>query len=145
MSVVEESIIIAKPRGEVFAFAADSTHYLDWVTTVIQLEATPTGRFQADTTVKGVMRVAGRNLEWTAMMDEFQEGVVFGLQSVEAAMPFHYTDRFEDAAEETRVTFRNEYSPVGGLFGKLTEPVVVRVYSHGVKANLANLKALLEA
>jgi uncharacterized membrane protein len=145
MSVVEESIIIAKPRGEVFAFAADSTHYLDWVTTVIQLEATPPGPFRADTTVKGVMRVAGRNLEWTAKMAEFQEGVVFGLQSVEAAMPFHYAYRFEDVAEGTRVTFRNEIPPVGGLFGKLTEPVVVRVYSHGVKANLANLKALLEA
>ena len=92
--IIEESIIIAKPRDEVFAFAADSRHYLDWVTTVIQLEATPTGRFQAATTVKGVMRVAGRNLEWTARMDEFQEGVVFGLQSVEAAMPFHYAYRW---------------------------------------------------
>jgi uncharacterized membrane protein len=145
MTVVEESIIIEKPRTEVFAFATDPTHYLDWVTTVIEVEATPAGPFQADTTVKGVMRVAGRNSEWSAKMDEFEDGVVFGLQSVEAAMPFHYSYRFEDVAEGTRVTFRNEFTPVGGLFGKLAEPVVVRLYSHGVKTNLANLKALLEA
>ena len=145
MPVIEGSIIIRRPRAEVFAFAADSTHYLDWVTTITQFEAMPVGPFQAGTTAKGVGRIAGRDFEWTAKMDQFQDGAVFGLQSVEAAMPFHYTYRFEDAAEGTRVTFRNELPPVGGLFGKLTEPVVVRVYSHGVKANLANLKALLEA
>jgi uncharacterized membrane protein len=145
MHVVEESIVINKPRSEVFAFAADSAHYLDWVTTVIQFEATPPGPFQADTTAKGVNRTAGRNLEWTAKMAEYEDGAVIGFEAVEAAVPFKYAYRFEDHSEGTRVTFRAEVSTLGGLFGKLAEPVVVRMYSHGVKANLANLKELLEA
>lgn len=53
--------MIHKPCTEVFAFAADSTHYLDRVTAVIQFEATPAGAFQAGTTAKDVLRVAGRN------------------------------------------------------------------------------------
>jgi uncharacterized membrane protein len=145
MHVVEETIEINKPRSEVFAYAADSTHYLDWVTTVIQFEATPAGPFQAETTAKGVNRTAGRNFEWTAKMTEFEDGAVFGLEAVDAALPFKYAYRFEDVAEGTRVTFHAEVSTLGGLFGKLAEPVVIRMYSHGVKANLANLKALLEA
>jgi uncharacterized membrane protein len=144
MPAVEESVIVNKPRAEVFAYAADSTHYLDWVTTVVQFEATPASPFRADTTVKGVSRVAGRNSEFAAKMAEFEDGVVFTLQSVESAWPFSYSYRFEDVAEGTRVTFRNEFGLPGGIVGKLTEPVVARMYSHGVKANLANLKALLE-
>ena len=112
---------------------------------MIQFEATPAGPFQADTTAKGVNRTAGRNFEWTAKMTEFEDGAVFGLEAVDAALPFRYAYRFEDVADGTRVTFRAEVSTLGGLFGKLAEPVVIRMYSHGVKANLANLKALLEA
>jgi hypothetical protein len=145
MHVVEESVVIHKPRIEVFAFAADSTHYLDWVSTVIQFEATPAGPFQADTTAKGVNRTAGRNLEWTAKMAEFEPGAVFGFDAVEATLPFKYAYRFEDVAEGTRVTFRAEVATLGGIFGKLADPDVIRMYTHGVKANLANLKELLEA
>lgn len=70
---------------------------------------------------------------------------VFGFEAVQAALPFKYAYRFEDVADGTGVTFRAEVSTLGGRFGKLAEPVVIRMYSHGVKANLANLKALLEA
>jgi uncharacterized membrane protein len=145
MQVVEESIVIHKPRAEVFAYAADTTNLLDWVTTVIQFEATPAGPVQADTTAKGVTRLAGRTLEWTAKVVELEDGVMYGYQSVESPMAFRYTYRFEDVADGTLVTFRQEVSTLGGFFGKLADPIVARLYSHGVKANLANLKALLEA
>lgn len=145
MPVVEESIVINKPRTEVFAYAADSENYLHWASTLTAFEATPPGPFQADTTAKGVVRVAGRSVDWTAEMADFEDGVVFGLRSVESAMPFDYSYRFEDVADGTRVTFRTDFPDPTGLFGKLTEPVGLRIYSHGVKTNLANLKALLEA
>lgn len=145
MHVVEESIVIHKPRTEVFAFAADSTNYLDWVTTVIQFEATPAGPFQAGTTAKGVLRVAGRNFDWAAKMTPFEDGVVFGWQTLDPAAPSDSSYRFEDVADGTRVTFRIDLPDPTGLFGKLAEPVVIRMYAHGVKANLSNLKELLEA
>lgn len=145
MPVVEESIVINKPRAEVFAYAADSEHYLHWASTLTEFEATPPGPFRADTTAKGVLRVAGRNIDWSAEMTDFEDGVVFGLRSVESAMPFDYSYRFEDVADGTRVTFHGDMPDPTGFFGKLTEPVVLRIYSHGVRTNLANLKALLEA
>ena len=105
MPVVEESIVINKPRAEVYAFAADSANLLDWSSNIIEYTASPPGPVQADTTAKGVTRVAGRNVEWTTKVTELEEGVVFTYESVESPMAFTYSYRFEDAEGGTKVTF----------------------------------------
>jgi uncharacterized membrane protein len=145
MPVIDESIVINKPRAEVFAYAADSANLLDWSSNIIEYEATPPGAVQADTTAKGVTRVAGRNVEWTAKVTELEDGVTFGYQSVESPMAFTYAYRFEDAAGGTRVTFHQDVPTIGGFFGKLADPIVTRMYARNVATNLANLKELLEA
>jgi uncharacterized membrane protein len=143
--VVEEAITISKPRAEVFAYAADSANFLEWSSNVIEYEATPPGPVQADTTAKGVTRVAGRDVEWTAKVTELEDGVMFGYQSVESPMAFTYTYRFEDVADGTRVSFRQDVPTIGGFFGKLADPIVTRMYARSVSTNLANLKEMLEA
>ena len=145
MPVVEETVVISKPRAEVFAYAADSANFLDWSSNVIEYEATPPGPVQADTTAKGVTRVAGRNVDWTAKVTELEDGVMYGYQSVESPMAFTFTYRFEDVADGTRVTFRQDAPTIGGFFGKLADPIVTRMYARSVSTNLANLKEMLEA
>lgn len=145
MPVVEETVVISKPRAEVFAYAADSANFLDWSSNVIEYEATPPGPVRADTTAKGVTRVAGRNVDWTAKVTELEDGVMYGYQSVESPMAFTFTYRFEDVADGTRVTFRQDTPTIGGFFGKLADPIVTRMYARSVSTNLANLKEMLEA
>ena len=145
MPVIEDTIVINKPRAEVFAYVADSANLLDWSSNIIEYEATPPGPVQADTTTKGVTRVAGRNVEWTAKVTELEDGVMFGYQSVESPMAFTYTYSFADVADGTRVTFHQDVPTIGGFFGKLADPIVTRMYAHSVAANLANLKEMLES
>jgi len=145
MPIVEDSIVINKPRAEVFAYAADSANFLDWSSNVIEYEATPPGPVQADTTTKGVTRVAGRNVEWTAKVTDLEDGVMYGYRSVESPMAFTFTYRFEDVADGTRVTFHQDVPTIGGFFGKLADPIVTRMYARSVSTNLANLKEMLEA
>jgi uncharacterized membrane protein len=145
MPVVEDSIVINKPRAEVFAFAGDSDNLMQWSSNIIEYEASPPGPVQADTTSKGTTRVAGRNVEWTAKVSELEDGEVFSYESVESPMAFTYTYRFEDVPGGTRVTFHQDVPSIGGFFGKLADPIVTRMYARNVAANLANLKELLEA
>lgn len=145
MPVIEENTVINKPRAEVFAFVADSANLLDWSSNIIEYEATPPGPVQADTTTKGVTRVAGRNVEWTARVTDLEDGVRFGYTSVESPMAFTYSYSFEDVGAGTRVTFHQDVPTIGGFFGKLADPIVTRMYSRSVSTNLANLKELLEA
>ena len=63
MPVIEESITINRPRADVFAFAADSEHLLEWSSNLVEYEASPPGPVQADTTARGITRVAGRNVK----------------------------------------------------------------------------------
>jgi len=145
MPVVEDSVVINKPRAEVFAFAGNSDNLMQWSSNIIEYVASPPGAVQADTTSKGVTRVAGRNVEWTAKVSELEDGAMFSYESVESPMAFTYTYRFEDVPGGTRVTFHQDVPSIGGFFGKLTDPIVTRMYSRNVSANLANLKELLEA
>ena len=145
MPVIEDNIVINKPRAEVFAYVADSGNLMDWSSNIIEYEATPPGPIQADTTTKGVTRVAGRNVEWTAKVTDLEDGVMFGYESVQSPMAFTYTYSFDDVADGTRVTFHQDVPTIGGFFGKLADPIVTRMYAHSVGANLANLKEILEA
>ena len=63
MPVIEESITIKRPRADVFAFTADSEHLLEWSSNLVEYEASPPGPVQADTTARGITRVAGRNVK----------------------------------------------------------------------------------
>jgi hypothetical protein len=76
---------------------------------------------------------------------ELEDGVMFGYQSVESPMAFTYTYRFEDVADGTRASFRQDVPTIGGSFGKLADPIVTRMYARSVSTNLANLKEMLEA
>ena len=78
-------------------------------------------------------------------MTEVEDGVGYTYESVESPMAFTYSYRFEDAEGGTKVVFHQDVPTIGGFFGKLADPIVTRMYSRNVSANLANLKELLEA
>lgn len=145
MPVIEESIFISKPRSEVYGYVADSANLLAWSSNIIEYEASPPGPVQADTTAKGVTRVAGRNVDWSSKVTGLEEGVGFTYESIESPMAFTYSYRFEDAEGGTKVTFHQDVPTIAGFFGKLADPIVTRMYSRSVSTNLANLKELLEA
>ena len=81
-------------------------------------------------------------------MTELDGGVAVTYESVESPMAFSYSYsyRFADAeGSGTTVMFHQDVPTIGGFFGKLTDPIVTRMYSRNVATNLANLKELLEA
>ena len=146
MPVIDESIIINRPRADVYAFAADSGNLLECSSNLVEYEEYRAGPVQADTTAKGITRVAGRNVEWTSKVTNLDEGAAITYQSVESPMAFTYSYRFADAeGSGTTVMFHQDIPTIGGFFGKLTDPIVTRMYSRNVLTNLANLKELLEA
>lgn len=145
MPIVEESIVVNRPRADVFGYVADSETLLDWWSNNVEFVAKPAGMVQSDTVTTGVTRVAGRKVAWTAKVTDLEDGVTFTYTSTESPIPFTYSYRFEDAGAGTRVTFRQESQSFGGFFGKLADPIVTRMYSRDVAANLANLKELLES
>lgn len=55
------------------------------------------------------------------------------------------SSNYEPTADGTRLDWLTESDGFGGFFGKLTESVVVSLYSRDLRSNLERLKSLMEA
>jgi ligand-binding SRPBCC domain-containing protein len=145
MPVVEETILIKRPRDEVFAFATDPANVPLYSSNLVEFEKTSDGPVGKGTTYRGLVKVAGRSLKWTSEVAEYDQGRRFVNRSVESPMAWEMQVSYEDDSGDTLVHWRQETDGYGGFFGKLTDPLVTRMYAKDVKSNLEKLKELLEA
>jgi carbon monoxide dehydrogenase subunit G len=79
-------------------------------------------------------------------MVRFEPVTAYAHKTVEAKLPFAVAWTLTPEGEGTRVTYRLEAeSGLGGVFGRLGDPLVMRAQQRTVKTNLANLKEILES
>ena len=89
--------------------------------------------------------MAGKRIDFTTEVVEFNEGRRLASRSVESPIPFELDVTYEDADGGTRVSWHQESPGFRGFFGKLADPLVNRMYAKDVRSNLEKLKDLLEA
>ena len=145
MPVVDDSIIINRARSEVFAFAIDPENIPLYSSNLIEFEQVTDGPVGKGTRNRGSVKVAGKRIDFTTEVVEFDEGGRVASRSVESPIPFELDVTYEDADGGTRVSWHQESPGFGGFFGKLTDSLVNRMYAKDVRSNLENLKELLEA
>lgn len=145
MPTVDESIVINRPRNEVYDFAQAAENQTLFQSNMVAFDR-PEGPMEAGMKMEGATRVAGKKVEWTSEAIEVVPNEKVVMRSIEAPMDFEIIWRYEDAGEgRTKVIFHQEVPAIGGFFGKLGDAVVTKMYSHDVKSNLAKMKELLEA
>jgi uncharacterized protein YndB with AHSA1/START domain len=144
MPVIEESIVIARPRQEVFDFFIDPDNIPLYSSNIVEY-AMVAGEMDIPGRVdKGAVRVAGRRFEFTSETLEVDPGRHTLHRSTDAKIPFTLDLRFDDVPGGTRITWHQETEEGGGLFGKLSDAIVVKMYSRDIRGNLENAKILLE-
>jgi uncharacterized membrane protein len=142
MPHIEESIHISRPVAEVFAFATDPANQLLINTNMVAYDSD--GPMQKGTHTSGAAKVAGKRISWTSEVTEYEQDRRVELRSIDAPMDFHISWLYEPDGDGTQVRFVQEVDSLGGFFGRLSDPVVTRMYSGDVRSNLENLKILLE-
>ncbi len=77
---------------------------------------------------------------------EYEPQKLISGKSVDGKVDFTNTSKLEETDGGTRFTYRLETeSGLGGIFGKLADPIVSAAYSRVVRASLDNLADLLTA
>lgn len=142
MPRVEESVHIERPVAEVFAYVADPDNQTTIQSNMIEFHSD--GPLEKGRRTNGVTRVAGRKIEWTAEVTEFEQDRRVEIRSIDAPMDFHITWQYEPEDGGTRIRFEQEVGSLGSFFGRLADPVVTKMYARDVRSNLENLKTLLE-
>src|SRR6478672_6722434 len=132
MLTVEESVVIDKPRGEVFDFFATPDNI-----------AVSGGAHDIGREAKFAVKVVGVRLEYTDELVEFVENERLKTSSKEGRIPYSITLTFADDGTGTKVSWRQEVESLGGVF-KFGDGLVIKMYSKDVRSNLEKAKALLE-
>lgn len=147
MPTIDDSIVIDRPRDEVYDYMIDPANVPVYNANIIEYEQVSPGDRGKGTRDRGTVKVAGRKLDFVQEITEQEPGERIVFRSLEAPMNMTWTleYRLEDEGEgRTRMMFHQEAS-LGGFFGKLGDALVVKMYSRDTRANLENLKAILEA
>lgn len=147
MPTIDDSIEIDRARDEVFAFLDDPANITVTNSNIIDYQQEGEGARGKGTRHRGQVRVAGRTVAFVDEIVEYEPDERLVLRSVEAPMKMHWTLEFrlEDlGAERTRVRFHQEVEGLGGVFGRISDGIVTRMYTKDVRSNLESTKVMLE-
>jgi carbon monoxide dehydrogenase subunit G len=144
MPVIEENVIISRAPEDVFEFITRAENLAVYDSSVIEAHAEgdePTG---VGTRWIGVSKVLGRRFEWTLEVTEFESPTLLRVKTVAGKVPFSVTSSLRPDDAGTQFTYRIEAeSGLGGVFGRLADPLVEKAQARTVRANLGTLAELL--
>lgn len=144
MLTVDESIIIDKPRAEVWGFMIDPDNVPVYSSNIVEYEMVSGGKEAVGRVCRGAVKVAGRRLELTDELVEVESGRSGKLVSKDATIPYTLSFNYEDEGTGTKVTWHQEMESLKGLF-KFADPIVVALYARDVRSNLEKVKTILES
>jgi carbon monoxide dehydrogenase subunit G len=144
MLAVEESIVIARPRAEVWDFLTDPENVTVYASNIVEYEMVEGDKHTVGRRCRGAAKVAGRRVEFTDEMRESEPAAHTRLVSEDATIPYSLDLSYAEEDGGTRVTWHQEVESLKGIF-KFADPIVMRLYARDVRANLENAKTILES
>jgi carbon monoxide dehydrogenase subunit G len=144
MLTVEESIVINRPRMEVWEFMTDPDNVPVYSSNIVEYEMVSGEKLEAGRVCRGVVKVAGRRLELTDEMVEVEPGRGGKLVSKDATIPYTLSVDYVDEGDGTKVTWHQEVESLKGFF-KFADPIVMKLYARDVRSNLEKAKTILES
>jgi len=146
MPTIEESIHIVRKPQEVFDYIVETTNLPIWDVSVVKADRVDDGPLGLGSRTSGASKVLGKTFEWTTELTEFEPPFRATYTSVEGRLRFSVTNVLEADAEGTKFSIRfDAESGLGGIFGRLTDPLIASAQARTVRANLQTLAELLVA
>ena len=140
MPSAENSIVVNRPRSEVFAFVADHENDQKWRPGVLDIKRA-SGDGQGAIYTQGVRGPMGKRIDADFEVTAYQPDTLIAFRTLAGPVQPEGSYRFEDADGGTRVTFSLNASLRGAQ--KLMAPMVGKSMRNQVAA-LSDLKRVLE-
>jgi uncharacterized protein YndB with AHSA1/START domain len=141
---VTTSIVIARPRSEVFAFAADPDRTSSWYRNISSVRWVTQKPLAVGTRLAFTAHFLGRKLDYTYEVRDLVPGERYVMSTQEGPFPMETTYTLEDEGDgTTRMMLRNRGEPSG--FANVAAPVMVRAMRRANRKDLERLKRLIEA
>ena len=142
MARIEESVEIKRPADKVFAYTTDAKSWSKWQSIIPEAEQTSQGSVGVGTAFKGISRLMGLSMKWTAKVTEYEPIRHFSKNITSAGMIVKQHNTYDPIEGGVRFTIAYDLE-VRGLF-KMFSPMLVSSMRKELKKSLGNLKGLLE-
>jgi uncharacterized protein YndB with AHSA1/START domain len=140
---VQTEVVIARPIGEVAAYAADPTNAPQWYGNIESVTWRTAPPVAVGSTMDFVAHFLGRRLAYTYEVTELVPGQKLVMRTAQGPFPMETTYTWAAVdANHTRMTLRNRGEPSG--FSKIAGPVMTAAMRRANQKDLAGIKRLLE-
>jgi ligand-binding SRPBCC domain-containing protein len=143
MTRIEDDVEIRAPVEKVYNYTTDATSWNKWQTTLPEAEQTSKGPVGVGTTFRGMTRLMGRSMPWTAVATEFNPNTRFGKNISSGPLFIEQHNTYLPTEGGMRFTIRYDMSVNGFL--KLLSPMLIRSMRKELRKSLDTLKGILEA
>jgi uncharacterized membrane protein len=142
MATIKESVEIKLPADKVFAYTTDAKSWPKWQSMLPEAEQTSQSKLGVGTTFKGLVRLMGLSMKWTAEVTEYEPNKRWGKTITSGSIVNKESLACEPSDIGTKFTIMYDMN-VGG-FMKLLSPMIVNAMRKETKTSVGNLKRVLE-
>jgi uncharacterized protein YndB with AHSA1/START domain len=140
---VQVETTIARPVGEVAAFAGDPTNAPRWYANIRSVAWQTPPPVQVGSRMHFLAQFLGRSLAYTYEVVELEPGHRLVMRTADGPFPMETTYTWEATAPgTTRMTLRNRGTLTG--FSRIAGPMMQRAVRRATTKDLACLKTILE-
>lgn len=140
---VTTSIVIERPRHEVFEYAADLDRTTAWYRNITDVAWLTPKPLEVGSRVTFTARFLGRELAYTYEVRDLAQDERLVMSTQEGPFPMETTYLWEDESEgATRMTLRNRGEPSG--FSNVAAPMMARAMRRANRKDLEQLMRLIE-
>lgn len=144
MPTVDENVFISVPPEEVFDYIDDPKNLSEYSANVIAAELEGPRPVQLGSRIRGTNKILGRTFDWVIEVVEHDRPNRIASKSVEGKINFTVEWNLAPEGQGTRLQYRVESDPgLGGVFGRLADPLVEKAYARQVRADLDTLAQIL--
>ena len=140
---ITDSVIIDRPIDEVFAYAGDPSNDPQWSAAFVEARISSDGPLAKGATLTEQMRFLGKRFDVECEITEYEPGQRVAFNMAAGANTGFHVRTFESVDGSTQVTLLTE-GDASGLF-KIAEPVLNKVGTRQMTADLHALKAIIES
>jgi len=142
----DAEVVIPRPTPVVWEFCTNAENAATYLPGTVEVHQLTDGPLAVGTLWRGRSRFLGPVITWTGSFTDVEEFRLTVFHSTGAPFWFTSIARYAEHEDGTRMSLRIETEAgLGGLFGRLADPIVEKAYSRVMQVGLENLVVVLTA
>lgn len=138
------SALIKHPIETVWEYTTVPEHMAAYLPVTVEITPLSDEPLAVGAQWSGKTVILGRTMEWRGEYTRVDTYKETEFQTIEASFPFTTHSQLEETSDGVQMHFQVFSSGFGGVFGKMADPIVLRIYQRSLSASFESLPDLVD-